>query len=190
MPQCPLNVIWNPHRWKTKPFIVLQSIKISNWWLGFRTSQLGNQQLCYYDWPSFPRIMRMSFFLQGWFKNLMWQFVFFIRYKSPWQSSYIEACENGCHFVVSILKFIFLIENCGILILISLSVKFVFKGPTNNKPAFVLTNGCQQEGYKPIIWTNDGLAYWHTLMHYWTFYMNKHVKHVLTSLNFAWTHLP
>ena len=77
-----------------------------------------------------------------------------------------------------------------LLLFDSYITEFFFKGPTNDKPAFVLTNGCQQEGYKPIIWTNDGLAYWHTLMHYWTFYMNKHVKHVLTSLNFALTYLP
>ena len=84
--------------------------------------------------------------------------------------------ENGRHFADVIFKCIFLNENIWISLRISL--KFVPKGPFNNIPALVQIMACRLVGAKPlsepmvqnglaltrrqaIIWTNDGLVYWH-----------------------------
>ena len=62
----------------------------------------------------------------------------------PWQ--------NGCHFTDNILKCIFLNEkNC---ISIWISLKFVSKGPIDDKPALVQINGLAPNRRQAIIWTN------------------------------------
>ena len=55
--------------------------------------------------------------------------------------------QNDCHFAGDIFKFIFLPENCCILIQISL--EFVPKG-FNNKSALVQVMVCRLSGNKPL----------------------------------------
>ena len=63
--------------------------------------------------------------------------------------SHIEAEKwNGRHFAVDIFKCIILYENCCILIQISL--KFVWKGPVNDKPALVQIMAWCRTSYKPL----------------------------------------
>ena len=54
---------------------------------------------------------------------------------------------------------VFLNEN--IWILIKISLKFVPKGPINNIPALFQINSLAPIRQQAIIWTNDGLVYWH-----------------------------
>ena len=56
--------------------------------------------------------------------------------------------QNGCHFPDDTFKRIFLNENVGISIKISL--KFVLKGPINNIPALVQLMAWRQPGDKPL----------------------------------------
>ena len=60
------------------------------------------------------------------------------------------------HEFAAISKWIFLNENLCILIRISL--KFVLKGPIDNKPALLQTMVWRWTGSKPC--TNDGLVHW------------------------------
>ena len=72
-----------------------------------------------------------------------------------WYSKYqrkmfntLRQRQNGCHFPDSIFKCIFLNENVGISITISLM--FVPEGPINNIPALVQIMAWRQPGYKPL----------------------------------------
>ena len=56
--------------------------------------------------------------------------------------------QNGRHFTDDIFKCIFLNENAWILI--SISLKFVPKGPINNIPALVQIMAWHQTGDKPL----------------------------------------
>ena len=56
--------------------------------------------------------------------------------------------QNGRHSADDIFKCIFLNENCCILIEISL--KFVLKGPIENKPSLVQIMACRRTGDKPL----------------------------------------
>ena len=56
--------------------------------------------------------------------------------------------QNGRHFADDTIKRIFMNENVGIFIKISL--KFVPKGPINNIPALVQILACHPPGYKPL----------------------------------------
>ena len=56
--------------------------------------------------------------------------------------------QNGCHFTDAIFKCIFLNEN--VWISISISVKFISKGPTNNIPALVQKMAWHRSGDKPF----------------------------------------
>ena len=63
--------------------------------------------------------------------------------------------QNERHIADDTFKRIFVNENVGILIEISL--KFVPKGPINNIPALVQIMASRRPGDKlAIIWTNDG----------------------------------
>ena len=63
--------------------------------------------------------------------------------------------QNERHIADDTFKRIFVNENVGILIEISL--KFVPKGPINNIPALVQIMAWRRPGDKlAIIWTNDG----------------------------------
>ena len=66
--------------------------------------------------------------------------------------------QNGHHFPDDIFKCIFFNEN--VCLSITISLKFVPKGPTNNIPALVPDNGLGLNRRQAIIWTNDGLVYW------------------------------
>ena len=65
--------------------------------------------------------------------------------------------QDGRHFPDDIFNYIFLNENAWISIKISL--KFVPKGPVNNIPSSVQIMAPIKR--QAIIWTNDGLVYWH-----------------------------
>ena len=56
--------------------------------------------------------------------------------------------QNGWHFTDNIFKLIFLNENIGVLIIILL--KFVPKGPIDNKSALVQVMAWHQTGVKPF----------------------------------------
>ena len=56
--------------------------------------------------------------------------------------------HNGSHFAADILKCIFLNENAGVSIKISL--KFVHKSPINNFPALVQIMAWRRPGDKPL----------------------------------------
>ena len=61
----------------------------------------------------------------------------------------IEAwTKMATHFADNIFKVIFFSENCCILTQIPL--KFVHKGPINNKPALVQIMAWRQTGDKPL----------------------------------------
>ena len=65
-----------------------------------------------------------------------------------WINSLRPTKQNGCHFADDTFKSIFLDENGGISIKISL--KFVHKGPINNIPALVQMMAWRQPGNKPL----------------------------------------
>ena len=56
--------------------------------------------------------------------------------------------QNGCHFAADIFKSIFVNEKNGISIWISL--KFILKGPIDDKPALVEVMAWPQIGNKPL----------------------------------------
>ena len=73
---------------------------------------------------------------------------------------HIEAEKNGWHFADDNLKFIFLNgNNC---ILIQISLKFVRKGPINNKPALVQRMVWRRTGDKPL---SEPVMFWFTDAH-------------------------
>ena len=55
--------------------------------------------------------------------------------------------QNGCHFVDNILKHIL---NENVRILIKISLKFVSKGPNENKSALVQVMAWRRTGDKPL----------------------------------------
>ena len=62
--------------------------------------------------------------------------------------------QDGRHFPDDIFKWIFLNENCCILIQILL--KYVPKGPINNNPSFLIQIIISKKWRQAIIWINDG----------------------------------
>ena len=66
--------------------------------------------------------------------------------------------QNGHHFADNIFKHIFLNENVKISMQISL--KFVPKGPIDNKPALVQVMAWRQTGNKATTWTNADGVHW------------------------------
>ena len=78
-----------------------------------------------------------------------------------WVHCTLRSRQNGSHYGDDILKWIFLYETYHIVIQISL--KFVPKGPiTGNNNQFIsLGNSLVLNKQWAIIWTNDGLVYWH-----------------------------
>ena len=67
-----------------------------------------------------------------------------------------EKCQpfSRQHFQMDFFK-----TKC--IILIKISLKFVPSGSINNIPALVPDNGLAPVRRQAIIWTNDGLDYWH-----------------------------
>ena len=66
----------------------------------------------------------------------------------PVELNTLRPRQNGRHFADDTFKRIFLNENVGISIKISL--KFVPKGPINNIPALVQIMGWRRPGDKPL----------------------------------------
>ena len=60
----------------------------------------------------------------------------------------LKPRQNGCHFTDDTFKRIFVNEN--IMILIKFSLKFVPKGPINNRPALVQITAWHRPGDKPL----------------------------------------
>ena len=67
--------------------------------------------------------------------------------------------QNGRHFADNIFRCIFVNEK--IYILTKISLKFVPKGPLDNKPSIGLDNGLAPNKRQAIIWTNAELIHWH-----------------------------
>ena len=68
-----------------------------------------------------------------------------------WNCSQVNTLrprQHGCPFADDTFKRIFLNENVGILIKISL--KFIHKGPINNIPALVQIMAWRRPGHKPL----------------------------------------
>ena len=74
--------------------------------------------------------------------------------------------KNGRHFADVIFKYIFITENCGVLI--QNSQKFAAKGPVNNKSALVQVKAWRLMSYKPlaITKTNYHPIHWHIYINY------------------------
>ena len=66
--------------------------------------------------------------------------------------------ENGRNFVKEILKFIVCNENCCISI--QMLLKYVLKGPTENKPPGGSDNGLAANGRQATIWTKKDPVWW------------------------------
>ena len=71
----------------------------------------------------------------------------FVLSRQQWFNK-LRPRQNGCHFADDTYKCIFLNENVGISIKISL--KFVPKGPINNNPTLVWIMAWHQPGDKPL----------------------------------------
>ena len=72
---------------------------------------------------------------------LLWLYPFF------WLNI-LRLGQNDCHFPDDIFKYIFLNEN--VLILIEISLKFIFKCPINNNPVLVQIMAWCRTGNKPL----------------------------------------
>ena len=83
------------------------------------------------------------------------------RYSFPPHYATLRAGQDGCHFADDILKLIYLYQNCGILIQISL--KIVPKCLIDNisaSPKDLVTIKRQA-----MSWTNDGPVHWSIYIH-------------------------
>ena len=73
------------------------------------------------------------------------------------ESDSMRPRENGRNFVKEILKFIVCNENCCISI--QMLLKYVLKGPTDNKPPGP-DNGLAANGRQATIWTKKDPVWW------------------------------
>ena len=79
--------------------------------------------------------------------NSMW--ILFLLFWTMWCSiNTLRPRQNGCHFADDTFKRIFLNENVGISI--NISLKFVSKGLINNIPALVQIMAWRRSGDKPL----------------------------------------
>ena len=70
-------------------------------------------------------------------------------YRCPGVFNTLRPRQNGCHFADDTFKRIFLNENGGISI--NISLKFVHKGAINNIPASVQIIAWRRPGNKPLL---------------------------------------